>query len=417
MISLPVAAVSGLVASAIVIDEAGPDSFGYVMLISTLFMLLPFAELGVQAPVTSGVAESTEPPADPHLIRLLVSCLRILVVSALSIATIVSVLGSVGLLGPLLGIPVGKFTQANLVIALSVSIFAVGLPFGLGQAVLLGLGRYEVAVLLSVITPTSALLVCLLLKYLGSAPLWYAIAQPTGLSICAVITSCVAVRLGRFDWRLLLSRVPASRSFAGLPVRATAGPAFVLMIALPIILQSDRTIISHQGTAAQLAVYGLAAQLYAPLWTIVYTAGQPLWPQFSRSRVDGTDTWSIWLRATQLLILLTVPLGAALILLGPKISDLVSGGGLEVSTWVFAAFCVLLLTQAAHHPASVCLTNPRGLRFLAAWMIVAAVVKLSVAWTITSQVGPAGPIVGSVVAILLAQFLPGLWAMRRRLAG
>ena len=417
IVSMPFSAVAGLVMSAFIIDEAGPDAYGYVILVATLFFLLPFAEMGVQAAVTNAIADSTDPTSDDHVSRVLVTSLRTLCVSAVTVIAVAVLLGVTGMWAQLLSIPLDVYPDANTVVAASVCIYAAGLPATIGLAILWGLGRNEIAVLLSVITPVAALVICVLLRHAGVAPLWYSIAQPAGLGLCAIVTTLVAARVGGFHPARWLTVLPMRRSFPGVPIRTRAGPALVVLVALPFIIQSDRFIVSHRGTPEQLASLALAAQLYMPLWTVAYTAGQPLWPQFSRRRNAGGDLWSLWRRSTMALALLGVVMGTGMVLLGPPVAGLVGGDAVVVSTALFGALALLLLVQASHMPAWMGLTTPTGLRFHAGCVVAAVVLKLSLAWTITPYLGALGPVAASILAIGLCMFVPGVWAMHRRLAG
>ena len=43
----------------------------------------------------------------------------------------------------------------------------------------------------------------------------------------------------------------------------------VIMIALPVGIQTDRIILSHVTTSAELAQYNLASQMYTPIFALV----------------------------------------------------------------------------------------------------------------------------------------------------
>ena len=63
----------------------------------------------------------------------------------------------------------------------------------------------------------------------------------------------------------------------------------VIMIALPVGIQTDRIILSHVTTSAELAQYNLASQMYTPIFALVSAAGFTLWPRFAASRAKNKE--------------------------------------------------------------------------------------------------------------------------------
>src|SRR3954470_14451728 len=76
---LPLAAVLNLVETAILVGAVGPGSYGAVLLVGTIFQLLPFADLGVGAAVTRAIAASPYPASDWHVAKVMRRSRRVLV--------------------------------------------------------------------------------------------------------------------------------------------------------------------------------------------------------------------------------------------------------------------------------------------------------------------------------------------------
>lgn len=55
-LTLPISLASGLLTTSIVVSEAGASAYGAISLISTLFMLIPFSDMGLGATVVTRVA-------------------------------------------------------------------------------------------------------------------------------------------------------------------------------------------------------------------------------------------------------------------------------------------------------------------------------------------------------------------------
>jgi O-antigen/teichoic acid export membrane protein len=80
---------------------------------------------------------------------------------------------------------------------------------------------------------------------------------------------------------------PFPRRFKGAKIVDQAWPMTVIMIALPVGIQTDRIILSHVTTSAELAQYNLASQMYTPIFALVSAAGFTLWPRFAASRAKN----------------------------------------------------------------------------------------------------------------------------------
>ena len=87
------------------------------------------------------------------------------------------------------------------------------------------------------------------------AVLAYAATFVLGIS-CTV----VAGRLIRPALGTALRQVPRVRTVRGARVFDVAWPMLVIMVAVPLAMQSDRIVLSHQGGTDVLVEYNLAAQ-------------------------------------------------------------------------------------------------------------------------------------------------------------
>ena len=77
-------------------------------------------------------------------------------------------------------------------------------------------------------------------------------------------------------------------------ISATAAPMFVVMIGLPLALQSDRIVLSPRFDPASLSAYSYVAQLYTPLWSVISVAGLALWPHFAANKLTPAALRKSW---------------------------------------------------------------------------------------------------------------------------
>jgi small neutral amino acid transporter SnatA (MarC family) len=106
-------------------------------------------------------------------------------------------------------------------------------------------------------------------------------------------------------------------------------------------------------------------------------------------------------------------LGVALV--SPWLADLASGGRIQLSTGLVAAFAVLMVVQAGKYPLGMFLTDARGLRFQAGMLVLMLATNLVLSWQLAQRWGAPGPVVGSVVAVLVFEVAANAWYVRRRL--
>jgi O-antigen/teichoic acid export membrane protein len=413
LVALPLAATFGLLATRITIDSVGSHAFGYVSVIATCVALLPFADLGLGAAIANATAQSDDPSTDARLFGVLLTSLRALCVSALVIvAASVLVATTVGW-GTVLGISGSGIRWANLSSVAVFVLFALSLPLSVGQRLLLGAGRNHFVVVAGAVSAPVALCAAVLLARLQAPAAFFALAPVLGLFATSLLALAIARRITRIDVWHVLSQVPRPRTRRGLPVRATALPMFVILMGLPLALQSDRLVISHLSTSSALAAYSLAAPLFASLWAVLSTAGLALWPIFAARRRPDRKAGSLTTRRLWLMMLAgfaasSTAAAAALVLAGPALLDLVSGNRIAVPRPVLVGFGVLLVVQALHLPSGMLMTDPAGLRFQAVTVMAMLVVNLPVSIWATSRYGPVGPLIGSICGVCLAQLLPGL---------
>lgn len=400
-LTLPVSAVAGLISTSILIDAVGPVQYGYIALIGTIFLLLPFADLGVGARVVNAFAAESKDDA----ISVLLACVRVLLIVAASLVTAATLLSLSPAATSLLGVPDSRDSRVAFLVC--ITIFALSLPLGLGQRVLLGLGKNSLVVAVSVAGPVATTIACWLLTAVHLDSLLLSLVFPLGLAVSSLVTSILAIRIAGLRWGRLITELFSSRRRA-VPVNiaATAAPMFVISIGLPIALQSDRLVIAHQATPSELAAYSIAAQIYAPLWAIASTTGMPLWPMFAKFRTKPLQARRLWCNAQLGFLALSVGVGAILLLAGPVLAGVVGDGEVDTPALLYLAFALLLIAQSTHLPNGMLLTDDSGLRFQAICVVAMVVANIALSIVLTPTLGSAGPVIASVIAVLALQSLP-----------
>jgi O-antigen/teichoic acid export membrane protein len=403
--TLPVAAVAGLAASRVTVSTLGVDGFALFALVVGLAALIPIGDLGVGAAVTDAVARRHE--LGPEGVqRVLRTSVRVLMAVSITLVISAWVLVALGSWAPILG--VSPSLKIEVAVATALTLFAAGLPLGLSSRVLLGAERNDIALAFQAGSGIVALLI-VILAATTHAQLWVYVAAP---SAGAAMASAAAWPMAAKITGLPLSetvRSAMARARPGARISHLAGPMIVITAALPLALHSDRLLLSHLSTLGQVAIYGLGAQLYSPLFGLIAVAGMSLWPMFARRRAQEPVGRDEMIRLWVVFTLVGLMLAVALVVAGPWIAQFVSKGKIDVSSGVFAAFGLLLVVQASWFPTGMLLTDRDGLRFQAVLHVAMLIINVPVSAFLAHRIGAAGPILGSAGALVIALWIPGVW--------
>ena len=415
VVVMGVTGVFGLVNTRLIISHFGTDAYAQYGLLATFPNLMPFTDLGIGAVILNSVAGSSDLRHDAVVRRTLTTAIRVLLASALVIATTGIVLGLMGLWPTLLG---AKLMDGGGVTAtLCLVVYAAALPLSVGQRIVVGMGRSATQVISQgVVSPA---LTCMLLLAVvtrleaGNAVSVMSYVANTLVSIVCVV---VAWRTTRPLLADALRDVPRLREVRGVRIVDTAGPSLVQALIIPIAFQTDRLLLSHLGGGQTLAQYNLAAQLFNLLTQTVSVTGMAMWPHFAKARADGRVESPFG--AARAFAAMGGGLSLGLVIVAPWMASVLSDGKIELPVTLLAANIANVVVEAAKQPLGMYMTDPRGLRAQMIPVVILVPMNLVLSWVLIAPLGAAGPIAGSVIAVIVCQLVPyALWVsadLRRR---
>ncbi|WP_299576165.1 hypothetical protein [uncultured Williamsia sp.] len=411
-VGTPAVGLLGLLNTALVIHHTDARTFGVVSTVAAVALLFPFADLGVGAAVTTASAQWTDGAITrAHYLRVLRRAGSVLASVTVGIWTLATAAWAFDGWGLLFGDSISRSESTPLSIALAV--FGLAVPLSAGLRLLTGLGRNHIAVGVSLSAAAFTVMATALLVGVDAHGLLYAVPPVIGLALSGFVALVVAAHIVRQT-----GTAAADGGRPVLPERLLAGSAsmFVISIGLPVGLQWGRLVVAHSGDAADLASYGLAAQLYGMGWMVISTAGTAMWPIFVRRRVDPRRTLRLW-RASLLWFSTTgAAIGVVFTLAAPWVATIVSGGEVTIPTGLATAYGLLLLVQSVHLPTGSLLTTPSELRWQA-WCVVAmAIVSMGSAVVSVPMFGATGAVLGSVAGVVIGQLVPDLTSARTKVA-
>ncbi|QKD80317.1 MATE family efflux transporter [Actinomyces marmotae] len=413
MVVMVVAGVFGLINTRLILSHFGADAYAQYGLLATFPTLLPFTDLGIGAVILNVVAGSTDPAHDSALRRTLTTAIRVLLVSTVVICTGGIVIQLLGAWPTLLGARLMDGGGATATICLL--IYALALPLSVGQRIVVGLGRSATQVISSgVVSPamTTLLMLAIVTRMdSGNAVSIYSYLANTLVSIICII---VAWRATGPLLRQAARDVPRLREVPGVKVINTAGPQLLQSLVLPIAFQTDRILLSHLGASDALAQYNLANTLFNLLTQTVVAAGVAMWPVFARARSAGRIASP--LKPSGVFACVAGVMSLVMALLAPWAADILSDGAIHLPTLLIVAFAVSVVVEAGKYPLGMYMTDPRGLRFQVAPVLVLVPANFALSWVLIAPFGAAGPVLGSVISVFICQSIPYLWWVRRDLA-
>ncbi len=405
---LPITSVATLISAHIELRALGASRFGILTLLLTITLLLPFADLGIGAAVTTAMATHARRERE----ELLAASLRVLFAVAVAAIFVAAVLSLFDVWRRLLGLEAGEVPALNRDMLVVVTLFSVGLPLGVGARVLLGLDRFSTSIVVQALIPFLTLAIVYWFRNSHDVTP-FLIAPFVGQIAASLITFGIALRLLRFPASALVARLIRSNRRPSGEIRKTAVPMMLITLGLPVALQTDRLVLSHVSTRSSLSQYAVVSMLYVPSWSIISSAGMTLWPRFARLRARGNlDERLSYDRAFRTFAGVGAVSGIGFVLLGPLITRVWAGqfGG---SIFLWCAFAALLLVQAAHLPGGMYLTDPVGLRFQAMCVLAMCGVNLPLSVALAQPLGAVGPVVASTVTILCFQLTTARWLILR----
>jgi O-antigen/teichoic acid export membrane protein len=391
-VTLPLQAITGSLTTYLCVRSVGVEAYATVGLLLGLQGFAGFLNLGTPAALSTAVGEAPV-RGDDTLARTFVTSLRSVVpVSAIAVLLAV-VLAVTGAWPHLLGR--GRpdlLTAGALVVVVGL---ALAQPMALQQAILMSSGRTGLA-----LVGTAAAAIA------GAPVIWFVVVptlcQLTGM----VVWSAAARRIVGMSLPGLI-RAAMDRSYQGVRIRLQSTPALVIWIFLPLAYQTDRIVLDHFSTSAQLASYNVACQIFTPVLSIVTLGSASLWGYYSQRRIEGAlPSQRAFAQASFALAGAGLLLGIAYAIVTPGLTHLVTGDRVSVSGGLVLAFALFMVVQSFHQPSAMLQTDVPGLRFNAAAVVVMTVLNIVLSIALARSLGAAGPVLASALSLTSALAIP-----------
>ncbi len=393
---LPVSGAATLLTARVITSHYGVESYAIYSIVAALPLLLPFADLGIGAAVTNATSAARSRPNEFHAV--LRQSFRTLFVVGGFIVLVSLALSATGTWASLLNLP--SSTGLNWAVGLAVACFAAAVPGSLGARVLIGTGRNATAIGIQTLPSIVMLITANGMALADASPNMLIASSLAGAAIANWIGVAVALPMMR-------DRTQRDRSARmHTQLIATAIPAVLVSIALPLTFQSGRIVLAWSAPLADVAAYAAGMTLYLPALSVVQAASVSLWADFARARSNGAPAGALYGRSLAVSCGIGAAAGLGVALAGPWVVRYIISPDISIPPLLFPLLGLLLFVQSAQLPAGMYLTSPRGLWFQAWTAIAMAAVFLPSAWYLADMYGSSGVVAATASAVALVQFVP-----------
>lgn len=414
-LTMVVSLLCGVITARLILGGAGVQYYALYTLLTTLPSLLAFTDLGSGAVIVNSVATSDDIRTDDRLRFQLTSVGRILILfssAAMAVNTVMLLAGGWRLLfgaaGELPGAPLAAF--------FCVTVFCLGVPIGIWVRIMLGLRRNHIVILLQgLISPLTLLGVWLILRAGPAAEAFIGLASFGASFLVSVLGLTLTTRWTRPLVPAAARMVLHPRRFPGVRVMDVGWPMLAQLVTYPIAVSSQRYVLAQSGSHADVAEYGVTGQVFFALNGLVIAAGVALWPLYTQRRHRGELKRGPFLLS--LVFAGSIAVATVIVwLVGPWLFEFISDGKIEVHVATIAAFGAMIMMTAAVYPLGMFIMDKPGIRFQVIPTLSMAAVSFGLAVLLTPKLGVVGPLIGSVFALLVCQYLPFLTYIRRHRA-
>jgi O-antigen/teichoic acid export membrane protein len=404
--------VTAVLTLAIAAASLEKHELGVVAVLVTLATFLGFGDFGL------GTLMMTRLPianakGDQEEMRLIV---RVSLSTLCAIGATVIALGTISaFLTPWTGILGAEGVGDGPVAAAVVCFFVTGglsIPAAIGSRILIALQRSSINHMWNAAGGLISLLLTITCAVLD-APIWAYVLSIAGTPSLIALTQTLWLFWRAYpELRPSGLRVPPRIALSYL----SSGALFAVFSISSLVSYSiDSLVVSSILGAGAAAVFALAARMFTLVGGTLSLAGQQMWSAIADAVTRGDIAW-VRSRYRHVLIISTgVNLAGCLFLVifGRTISRVWVGSDLVPSITLLLGLAGWTVSFTAFQQAAYLLAATERIKVLAAAAVLMAPVNVALSIFFTHQYGMVGPVLGSIVALLLVVTIPVIVLTRR----
>ncbi|MEJ7784801.1 MAG: hypothetical protein WKF96_08360 [Solirubrobacteraceae bacterium] len=408
-----VSIVAGLVIVPVLLNHLGTARFGIWATITSLTLLLTFADLGLTNGLINAVADADARGDRGRMQREVSSVVALLSLVAVAIVVVFLLLSTVVDVGALVGatnaVPGDEVTAAVTVFVIG---FAMGVPLNVALRIHMGLQESATTyfwLALGAGLGAIGTIVAVLLD--GGLP----IVVGTTVMGPVIASLLCALRLFGVTRPWLMPRLSRVKWHSAKLLLTAGGLWFVIQASVAVSYQSGALVISHVLGPAAVTHYTVPMRLFSLLPAVLSVALMPLWPAIRSALAQRDVTWvrQAFMRMTAIGAACVLIPTVGLLLAGPVLVDTWTGGAVTPSRALLLALSLWAATTCLVTPLAYLLAGANALGFQAVTNGVMAILNLLLSVSLAHRVGVAGVVYATVIANVTCIIVPSIIYVRR----
>jgi O-antigen/teichoic acid export membrane protein len=396
------------------LNYLGPERYGMWLTISSMIALLAFTDLGIGNGLLNAVTRTMALREFEESRRQISSAFLLLTLMVLAVAGLfVGFYGIIPWAHVLAVSSPQAVSEAGPAVAVWLACFLIGLPVSVGTQVRLGRQEGYVVQVAAAVGNVAAVGALLLVIFTRQGVPWLVIALVGPPLVAAALNGLVLFSRHAPSLR---PSVALADFRTGLELLRSGFLFFILQISMAVAFTSDTLVVAQLVGPVAVAEYGVASRLFMIPASLVGMALSPLWPAYGEAIARGDITWARSMLARSIKAALSISLVASVVLVafGQPIILLWVGRSVTAPFLLLVGLGVWITQSSVGIAVAMLLNGTNEIRFQAGAAAVMAVVNLGLSIWLTSRIGVAGVIWGTVIAyaafvlIPMALYVPGV---------
>lgn len=401
-----VAIVAQFITLPLTLEYLGPERFGMWATMSSIILMLSFADLGIGNGLLNAVADAFGKNDITALKRAISSAAFILMGIAAVLLCLFFLSRGVVEWHRLFNVKSATaVAEAGPAATVFVVCFALNIPATVVQRVQLGLQMGFVANLWQAFGSLCALIAIVLVVHLkGGLPLL--VLAVAGAPLFAAMCNGVFF----FFWTRADLR-PSSQHISSGSAKNILNVGllfFVLQIVSAITYYSDSIIIAQRLGAAEVAVYAIPDRMFSVIPILLSILLLPLWPAYGEALARGDSEWAskILKRSLYISLFFAITISALLLFFGNTLAALWLGRPVDMPIVLLLGFSVWKVIEAVGSAVSMYLNGAGVVRFQLIIAVITAASAITTKLYFVGTIGVAGPIWATACCYFLFALIP-----------
>lgn len=393
----------------------GAERYGMWMTISSVVMMLGFADLGLSNGLINMVANAMG-REDRLAAKKSIS-------SAFWMLSAIAVVATLGLIAAYPFIDTSRLFNVHSLTAMREAgpaslvfflCFVLNLPLGTIRGVQNGMQNGFLNNLWSILGSISSLAALLIVIHFN-AGLPLLVLSLSGPPILVLLLN--GVELFGFSYPDLLPSLGSFSRESASRLLHTGMMFFLLQVSYTVGMQTDNVVIAQILGAKSVASYAVPARMFSMINAMLIMISGSMWPAYADAMARSDWPWirRSFKRVIAIGTSITLIATTVLVLFGNKILGIWVGPQLHASAALLTVFAVQCVLYAYLQPINFLLNGIGQLRVQVVSGLLMAALNLALSIVFVKRYGIIGAVLGTVIALLLVQVVPLTLAASRAL--